>query len=151
MGRLDGRAAIVTGGAKGIGRHYSFALAAEGARVMIADIADGSDLAAEIAARHGANSVAAEAFDVSDEKAVKTLSGLFHAGIKKGDPTCFHVAIYLGEGRTAEAHGGDLSTARVGARGIDAHAGSSFASTAARTGRSRRRRRRWRRRGRPAG
>ena len=45
MGRLDGRAAIVTGGAKGIGRHYSDALAAEGARVMIADIADGADLA----------------------------------------------------------------------------------------------------------
>src|SRR5439155_19350648 len=88
---------------------------------------------------------------IAGEKAVKTLSGLFHAGIKKGDPTCFHVAIYLGEGRTAEAHGGDLSTARVGARGLDAHAGSSFASTAARTGRSRRRRRRWRRRGRPAG
>ena len=43
MGRLDSRAAIVTGGAKGIGRHYSFALAAEGARVMIADIADGAE------------------------------------------------------------------------------------------------------------
>ena len=41
MGRLAGRTAIVTGGAKGIGRHYSLALAAEGARVMIADIADG--------------------------------------------------------------------------------------------------------------
>ena len=63
---------------------------------------------------------------IAGEKAVKTLSGLFHAGIKKGDPTCFHVAIYLGEGRTAEAHGGDLSTARVGARGIDAHAGFLF-------------------------
>ena len=37
MARLDGRVALVTGGAKGIGRHYSFALAAEGARVMIAD------------------------------------------------------------------------------------------------------------------
>ena len=41
MGRLDGRVAIVTGGAKGIGRHYAQALAAEGARLMIADIADG--------------------------------------------------------------------------------------------------------------
>ena len=40
-GRLAGKTAIVTGGAKGIGRHYSQALAAEGARVMIADIADG--------------------------------------------------------------------------------------------------------------
>ena len=58
MGRLEGRVAIVTGGAKGIGRHYAFALAAEGARVMIADIVDGSVVAAEIAAKHGANSVA---------------------------------------------------------------------------------------------
>ena len=49
MGRLDGRVSIVTGGAKGIGRHYSFALAAEGARVMIGDIVDGADIAAEIA------------------------------------------------------------------------------------------------------
>jgi NAD(P)-dependent dehydrogenase (short-subunit alcohol dehydrogenase family) len=73
MGRLDNRVAIVTGGAKGIGRHYSHALAAEGARVMIADIVDGSDLAAEIAAKHGANSVAAETCDISNESAVKTL------------------------------------------------------------------------------
>ena len=50
MARLAGKVAIVTGGAKGIGRHYSQALAAEGARVMIADIADGRDLADEIAA-----------------------------------------------------------------------------------------------------
>src|SRR5262249_11533359 len=34
MPRLAGKTAIVTGGAKGIGRHYSQALAAEGARVM---------------------------------------------------------------------------------------------------------------------
>src|SRR5436853_7927733 len=73
MGRLDGRVSIVTGGAKGIGRHYSFALAAEGARVMIADIVDGSDVAAELATKHGANSVASEICDVSDEGAVKPL------------------------------------------------------------------------------
>jgi NAD(P)-dependent dehydrogenase (short-subunit alcohol dehydrogenase family) len=73
MGRLDGRAAIVTGGAKGIGRHYAAALAAEGARVMIADIVDGSAVAAEIAAKHGANSAASEVCDVSDETAVKRL------------------------------------------------------------------------------
>src|ERR1039457_6180284 len=73
MARLEGKTAIVTGGAKGIGRHYSQALAAEGARVMIADIADGKELAAEIAGRHGADSVASVKFDVSDEKAVKNL------------------------------------------------------------------------------
>src|SRR6185503_1287130 len=73
MGRLDNRVAIVTGGAKGIGRHYSQAVAAQGARVMIADIVDGAEVAAEIAAKHGANSVASEISDVSDEAAVKRL------------------------------------------------------------------------------
>src|SRR5215813_12296578 len=60
MARLSGRTAIVTGGAKGIGRHYSRALAAEGARV-------------EIAAEHGANSVTSAIADVSDETSVKAL------------------------------------------------------------------------------
>jgi NAD(P)-dependent dehydrogenase (short-subunit alcohol dehydrogenase family) len=73
MARLAGRVAIVTGGAKGIGRHYSFALAAEGARVMIADVADGEEIACEIAAAHGANSVASAIADVSDEAAVSNL------------------------------------------------------------------------------
>ncbi len=71
MSRLTGRVAIVTGGAKGIGRHYSQALAGEGARVMIADIADGREFAADIAGKHGANSVSSATFDVSDENAVK--------------------------------------------------------------------------------
>jgi NAD(P)-dependent dehydrogenase (short-subunit alcohol dehydrogenase family) len=73
MARLAGRTAIVTGGAKGIGRHYSRALAAEGARVMIADIADGNELAQELAAAYGANSVASAVVDVSNESAVKAL------------------------------------------------------------------------------
>src|SRR5690348_16580100 len=72
-GRLAGRTAIVTGGAKGIGRHYSHALAAEGARVMIADVADGGDVAREIAAAHGTNSVASAITDVSYEASVKAL------------------------------------------------------------------------------
>jgi NAD(P)-dependent dehydrogenase (short-subunit alcohol dehydrogenase family) len=73
MPRLAGRTAIVTGGAKGIGLHYSHALAAEGARVMIADIADGREIAEEIAGKYGANLVASSIADVSDEGAVKAL------------------------------------------------------------------------------
>ena len=73
MARLAGKVAIVTGGARGIGRYYSQALAAEGARVMIADLADGKALAEEIAGRHGADAVASVKFDVSDEKQVKYL------------------------------------------------------------------------------
>ena len=39
MGKLEGRVAIVTGGAQGIGRAIVEKLAAEGARVVVADIA----------------------------------------------------------------------------------------------------------------
>jgi NAD(P)-dependent dehydrogenase (short-subunit alcohol dehydrogenase family) len=73
MGRLDGRIAIVTGGAKGIGRHYSRALAAEGARLMIADVVDGREIAKEIAGNYGTDSVASVITDVSDETAVISL------------------------------------------------------------------------------
>src|SRR5215472_7254949 len=73
MARLDGRVAILTGGAKGIGKHYARALAAEGARLMIADIADGSEVAAALARDYGANSVESVIADVSDEGAVRVL------------------------------------------------------------------------------
>src|SRR5258708_915942 len=73
MTRLAGRAAILTGGAKGIGRHYALALAAAGAEVMIADVADGGALVAEIAARHGGKAATSMTCDVSDEAAVQEL------------------------------------------------------------------------------
>jgi NAD(P)-dependent dehydrogenase (short-subunit alcohol dehydrogenase family) len=75
MSRLDGRVALLTGGAKGIGLHYAGALVGAGARVMIADIADGKEAAAALAREHGANSVASSVTDVSDEGAVKALVG----------------------------------------------------------------------------
>ena len=38
MSRLEGRVAVVSGGASGIGRASAMGLAAEGARVVVADI-----------------------------------------------------------------------------------------------------------------
>lgn len=71
MSRLQRKVAIVTGGAKGIGRHYSLALAAQGARVMIADIADGKDVVAEIGKAGG--QAASIVCDVADEASVKAM------------------------------------------------------------------------------
>ncbi|HWC03283.1 MAG TPA: SDR family oxidoreductase [Methylomirabilota bacterium] len=73
MERLAGRIAIVTGGAKGIGRHYSLALAQAGASVVVADIVDAADVVEAIARAHGRESVMGAVFDVSDETSVKTL------------------------------------------------------------------------------
>ncbi len=62
MGRLDGKACLVSGGAKGLGRHFVAALAGEGAKVAIADVADGSRVAEE----HGGIFIET---DVSDPQA----------------------------------------------------------------------------------
>jgi NAD(P)-dependent dehydrogenase (short-subunit alcohol dehydrogenase family) len=94
MGRLDGRVAIVTGGAKGIGRHYALALAAEGARLMIADIADGAEVVNEIARAHGDNSAASAVTDVSDEAAVTALVAKTIARFGKIDVLVNNAAFY---------------------------------------------------------
>lgn len=47
-GRLEGKVAVVTGGANGIGRAISERLAADGADIVIADIADGSAAVAQV-------------------------------------------------------------------------------------------------------
>jgi len=51
--RLEGRVAIVTGGSRNIGAVYSKHLAAEGARVAIADVLDGSEVVKEIETAKG--------------------------------------------------------------------------------------------------
>jgi 3-oxoacyl-[acyl-carrier protein] reductase len=68
MGTLEGRRAVVTGGASGIGKAIAIALAAEGCRVVVLDRADEEALAAAVAeAGHG---VAARRTDVTDESDV---------------------------------------------------------------------------------
>lgn len=67
--RVAGKKAFVTGGAQGLGAAIAKALAAEGAKVAIADInLDGArKLAAEIDAAHGVGTAFAVALDVTDE------------------------------------------------------------------------------------
>lgn len=72
MGQLDGRVALVTGGAKSIGRHFADALARDGADIVIGDITDGAEAAQTIARDHRRN-VLSRICDVADEVSVKGL------------------------------------------------------------------------------
>jgi len=65
MRRLEGRRALVTGAAGGIGRATAIRLASEGASVLVTDIADGSAVVEEIAAAGGA--AAYRRLDVTSE------------------------------------------------------------------------------------
>ena len=73
MGRLEGKIAIVTGSASGIGRATAHALAREGARVVVADIdtAGASRVVAEIAEAGG--TAIAHRVDVAEEGDVRTM------------------------------------------------------------------------------
>jgi NAD(P)-dependent dehydrogenase (short-subunit alcohol dehydrogenase family) len=73
VGRLDGRVAVVTGGAGGIGSATVRALARHGARLAVVDIDDAaSALVAEEVRATGADAVAVPT-DLSDEEAVAAM------------------------------------------------------------------------------
>lgn len=67
--RLQGRVALVTGGAQGIGAAVALGLAREGAKVLVTDVdGDGAETsAAAIVAELGAETARAHPLDVTDE------------------------------------------------------------------------------------
>jgi NAD(P)-dependent dehydrogenase (short-subunit alcohol dehydrogenase family) len=72
---FQGRVAVITGGARGLGRAFGAALVARGAHVVLADIdgAEAASAAAEFRARGG--SATGTACDVADEEGVAAMVG----------------------------------------------------------------------------
>jgi 3-oxoacyl-[acyl-carrier protein] reductase len=74
MGRLDGKIAIVTGGAKGLGKAFCFALAKEGAKVVMAahrlDTDEAKQAAKEIESKGGLT----VEVDVTNEESTKLMA-----------------------------------------------------------------------------
>lgn len=60
MADLDGRVALVTGGARGLGAAAAKALAAQGAKVVVTDVSDGNATAAEIGGAYIKHDVTSE-------------------------------------------------------------------------------------------
>lgn len=75
MKRLDGKVAVVTGGARGIGAATATALLRDGARVMIADRDDAgaAAMAATLCEVHGRDRALSRSTDVGDPRQVETL------------------------------------------------------------------------------
>ena len=71
MGRLVGRVAIVTGAAQGIGAAYAKGMAAEGAKIVIADVLDGTTIC-NIIKQQGFDAIDIPT-DVADEAACNNL------------------------------------------------------------------------------
>lgn len=65
--RLDGKVALVSGAARGIGAEIALALAQAGARVLVTDVADGGGRATVQAIRSAGGSADACVHDVTDE------------------------------------------------------------------------------------
>lgn len=70
--RLDGKVAIVTGGARGLGKAFALALAKEGARLVISDVLDATEAKREIEERGG--TALGLYTDVSDEASTNEMA-----------------------------------------------------------------------------
>ena len=90
--RLKDKVVIVTGGARGIGRAYCLGVAAEGARVVVADVADPKATVQDVEAR-GAQALGVEC-DVSRERDTLRLATETLARFGRVDVLVNNAALY---------------------------------------------------------
>jgi 3-oxoacyl-[acyl-carrier protein] reductase len=94
MQRLTDQVAVVTGGARGVGHGIASVLAAEGARVVIADVDGGHAEEAAAALRAGGLDVLAVATDVTDRASVDALAALVSAEHGRIDILAANAGVY---------------------------------------------------------
>jgi 3-oxoacyl-[acyl-carrier protein] reductase len=92
--QLEGKVAIVTGAARGLGRAYAEALASVGAAVVAADINDCDDTVAAIEAAGG--QAIASALDVSDSDSCAAMAALAAQTFGRIDILINNAALYAG-------------------------------------------------------
>ena len=92
--RLKGKVAIVTGGARNIGAAYAKRLVEEGARVVIADILDGAEVARQISKEEG--QVLALKIDVSKEEDTHRMAEETVKKFGRVDILVNNAAVFLG-------------------------------------------------------
>ncbi len=90
---LDGQVVIVTGGAGGIGSAYCRGLAAEGASLVVADLADGAEVVAE-AEELGARAISVRV-DVSDVASTEAMAEATVDAFGRIDALVNNAAFYL--------------------------------------------------------
>ena len=99
MGRLEKKVAIVTGGARGLGREFALSIAEEGARVVIADILDheAEQTAGEIRDK-GGSSISIKV-DVSSEEETLSMAEEVVKEFGRIDILINNAAMFYGLGR----------------------------------------------------
>jgi NAD(P)-dependent dehydrogenase (short-subunit alcohol dehydrogenase family) len=96
MQDLDGKVAVVTGGGSGIGRGICRALAAEGARVVVADIDGERAASAAKSLREIGGEARAALVDVSSLASVEQLAQATLSAFGSVDVICNNAGVYLG-------------------------------------------------------
>jgi 3-oxoacyl-[acyl-carrier protein] reductase len=98
LGTFDGRVALITGAARGLGRDYARYFAADGANVVAADIRSPTQ-AAEEASAAGPRCIGVEV-DVTDRESVRAMAERVHAEFGRLDILINNAGLWRGMNET---------------------------------------------------
>lgn len=93
-GQLEGKTAIITGAARGLGREYAIRMAAEGANIVIGDVRECADTAKAIADSGGR--AVAVSLDVTDMASCSAMAEAAMTAFGKIDVLVNNAALYGG-------------------------------------------------------